>query len=383
MLFTITTELLQKIIEQLPNYVFVKDTNGRYQCCNKNFAQMLGMNTPSDLQGKTDYDMPWTFHSAEMYIKEDQEIFKTGIEFSNKEVSMVFPASDETRWLSISKKPLYDGANIIGILGIYIDVTEKKRAILLEKEKAIAEKNAEIMNILSSSVAHEMRTPLSVIQINTDLIHMSNVIENIQPPAKRKQFFQYMKNISQAVRESSQVIDMLLVKLKQLVVCEKPSNSSECCFIEKIIRMTLDEYPFRDNEKEKIHYRQETSKNFKFPGHVRLTKHILFNLLRNALHAIAEANKGEIFIESQLGDGFNILIFRDTGAGIPSEYLPKIFNKFETTDDVHSGTGLGLAFCKLVMESYGGKIECRSELGQFTEFRLFFPHLSGELSHAP
>lgn len=67
----------------------------------------------------------------------------------------------------------------------------------------------------------------------------------------------------------------------------------------------------------------------------------------------------------------NILYFKDTGKGIPADVLPKLFEKFYTT--TYHGTGLGLAFCKMVMTGFGGSISCTSEYGEFTQFEMVFP----------
>lgn len=67
----------------------------------------------------------------------------------------------------------------------------------------------------------------------------------------------------------------------------------------------------------------------------------------------------------------NILIFKDTGKGISKENISHIFRKFYSRTKY--GTGIGLSFCKMVMESLGGEIKCKSQEGKFTEFRLCFP----------
>lgn len=69
--------------------------------------------------------------------------------------------------------------------------------------------------------------------------------------------------------------------------------------------------------------------------------------------------------------------YRDTATGIPKDFVDKIFDQFETKKNLHGGTGLGLAFCKMVMETcYKGSITCNSEEGKYTEFVLSFPKLS-------
>jgi signal transduction histidine kinase len=59
--------------------------------------------------------------------------------------------------------------------------------------------------------------------------------------------------------------------------------------------------------------------------------------------------------------------------GIRHEVLPKLFEKFYTTTYRGTGLGLGLAFCKMVMNGFGGSISCASEWGQYTTFKLIFP----------
>ena len=102
---------------------------------------------------------------------------------------------------------------------------------------------------------------------------------------------------------------------------------------------------------------------------------MLFNLLKNAIYYVKAANKGnmkgviQIWLES---DGkYNVLHFKDVGKGMPEATLHHVFDPFFTKTD--HGAGIGLTFCKSVMESYGGKIGCASKEGEFTEFVLSFP----------
>jgi signal transduction histidine kinase len=76
------------------------------------------------------------------------------------------------------------------------------------------------------------------------------------------------------------------------------------------------------------------------------------------------------------GDKFNELHFRDTGTGIPANVLPRIFQRFYSwskDSNVEQGTGVGLAFCKTVIEACGGHIYCNSVVDQYTEFVMLFP----------
>ena len=110
----------------------------------------------------------------------------------------------------------------------------------------------------------------------------------------------------------------------------------------------------------------DIEEDFVFLGSMNFMMHVYFNLLKNALFYIKRAGKGEIYITVRK----NEVVFRDTGPGIPSEYLPQIFDRFHSKRE--GGTGLGLAFCQLVMDSFDGTITCDSVEGEYTEFRLMF-----------
>lgn len=360
--------ILANIMANMPGHVYWKDINGVYLGCNDKQARTLGFQFGYEVVGKTDFDLPWPRKSAEEFHENDKRIMLSGIAEAMEE------KLDENTFVFSIKSPIKNqDEQVYGILGISIDITEKKQIERLEKEKEIARKHAELMNILSGSMAHEVRTPLSIMKINADLMQMSDILEKIPETDEKQQFLNKMNNIHQAIKECTQVMDMFLIKLRKIATPELDQNTFETCSIMETIQTALFEYPFRNNEKHWVHFKPKQAFDFIYTGQKRLTKHVLFNLLKNALHVIKEAEKGEIFIECKKHEKFNQVIFKDTALGIPKNYLPKIFNKFETTDEANSGTGLGLTFCKLVMESYGGKIECRSEFGHFTEFVLSFP----------
>lgn len=126
---------LERIIKNLPNYVFVKDSNFVYKLCNHNFDLLAGESSPV---GKNDYELPWDESSARLYQEEDQYIFNTGNSILNKEVPMF--VSKEKKYLSVSKVPLYDEQqSIIGILGTCSNIIEKKKESIIFNETSIVE----------------------------------------------------------------------------------------------------------------------------------------------------------------------------------------------------------------------------------------------------
>lgn len=121
--------LLKEILDTIPVRVFWKDRNSVYLGCNRPFATDAGLKNPEDLTGKTDFDMGWA-KEAELYRRDDKEVMETGIPKLQYEEPQTTPEGD-TIWLKTSKVPLRNTANeIIGVLGTYEDITERKKTEL-------------------------------------------------------------------------------------------------------------------------------------------------------------------------------------------------------------------------------------------------------------
>jgi signal transduction histidine kinase len=104
---------------------------------------------------------------------------------------------------------------------------------------------------------------------------------------------------------------------------------------------------------------------------------VLVNLLQNALDALKgkrfESGTPEIQVRAESAADEIRLRLRDNGLGIDPSIMDRIFDPFFTTKDVGQGMGLGLSISYRIVEEAGGRIEVRSEAGEFTEFILVFP----------
>src|SRR5688572_3917101 len=126
--------LLENIILHIPNFIFWKDTNFQYLGCNENYAQLLGLKSPTDIIGKTDYDLEWHSdgHTANFFRQRDQEILD-GKTIINLEQCLSTKTHNKVVVI-LNKIPLYDeDNNIIGILGVSTDITSLKHAEENEK----------------------------------------------------------------------------------------------------------------------------------------------------------------------------------------------------------------------------------------------------------
>ena len=120
--------IVKELLKILPNHVFWKDMNGIYQGCNKVFAQGLGFSSEEEIIGKSDYDLPIDKKLSELYRQDDLSVMKSKSPKLNIEEEQTF-TNGKKGYLLTSKVPLFDEErNVVGILGVYIDITERKIA---------------------------------------------------------------------------------------------------------------------------------------------------------------------------------------------------------------------------------------------------------------
>jgi diguanylate cyclase (GGDEF)-like protein/PAS domain S-box-containing protein len=119
-------DLLITIINTIPVRVFWKDRNLCYLGCNTAFAEDAGCTHAGEIIGKNDYELVWSAQ-ADMYRREDHAVIATGAAKLFYEKALIGPGG-QTSWLRVSKIPLRNTENdIIGVLGVYEDITERKR----------------------------------------------------------------------------------------------------------------------------------------------------------------------------------------------------------------------------------------------------------------
>jgi signal transduction histidine kinase len=112
-------------------------------------------------------------------------------------------------------------------------------------------------------------------------------------------------------------------------------------------------------------------------------QHALQNLLDNGL--IHTPQGGRITLSAHLADDKVVFSVADTGCGIAAEYLPRVFERYFRVpgDTNQGGSGLGLAIVREIITAHGGTVECESQPGVTTVFRMSLPVWTGETAHCP
>lgn len=155
--------VLQRIIDTLPRAVFWKDTKLNYLGCNQMFAKVAGKDSPAELIGKSDYDMQWSRANSDMFRADDLEVLKTMKAKVDVEESQTHPGG-EVIWLNTTKVPLLtDADELIGVLGMFEDITQRKKEMtrlresteLLQTQEDVMRQNMQEMTAIRDELQRQ------------------------------------------------------------------------------------------------------------------------------------------------------------------------------------------------------------------------------------
>jgi signal transduction histidine kinase len=236
---------------------------------------------------------------------------------------------------------------------------------------------------LAATIAHEISTPLATIGMHADEIasvwaHVfqgyrlavaHGLHEDREGWVQSERVNQLAAAIRHEVEGTTAMVEMALTSF----TLERLDRSRfGVHLLQHCVTAALERYPFRGDERSRVTV-ISISPLVKFSGLDTVVIFVLFNLLKNALHAIRIGGDGQIVISAVQQNDFCVLQFRDTGPGIAPEVLPRIFDAFYSTKQDGGGAGMGLAFCRRATELLGGNIECSSVPGRHTTFTVRLP----------
>jgi signal transduction histidine kinase len=242
------------------------------------------------------------------------------------------------------------------------------------------EEGVKTARLLAQIMAHELRTPFSAMDFMMETLrqYLDPMLEKskelgIVPERAVRSLALIPGRMSKILYSSNRFIDMMLMMGTIDTLKAELSPLS----MKAVVEYALKSYPFMDGDEQLLVL--DLSNDFTLSGDMKLLEHVMFNLLKNALYYVKAAGKGkiEIWLEPTKAKdnptAFNLLHFKDTGKGIANDVLPYIFEPFFSK--TRHGTGVGLAFCRRVMQEHHGLIHCESIEGEFAHFVLSFPNL--------
>jgi two-component system CAI-1 autoinducer sensor kinase/phosphatase CqsS len=226
-----------------------------------------------------------------------------------------------------------------------------------------------------ATVSHELRTPLVSVDANVRGINR-RLAEGRRPTdSDLAALGEAMARIQFEVRHMNHMIDLFLLSASAV---NQQLEATEHVSMQDVVDAVLRRYPFTaQSQRDAVSVR--VRRDFTFAGRHELSVVILLNLLRNALKALHRAGKGRIRIVIDGTRSVPRLLFIDTGCGIAAPHLPLIFKRFYSYPP-SSGSGIGLALCKEIVEAWQASIRCFSRELCYTTFVLEFPRVQQEPS---
>jgi PAS domain S-box-containing protein len=367
-------QFLRLVLDNIPAAVFWKDRNSVFLGCNQAIAQAAGLESPDQIVGKTDYDLGWKKEESDFYVAVDRRVMDN----DQAEYHIIEPqlqADGKQRWLDTCKIPLHDDqGRVIGILGTFMDITERK---LAEQEKAQLEaelqqaQKMESIGRLAGGVAHDFNNILQAILGNVEL-----ALEQTKP---EEPIHQDLLEVQNASRRAADLTHQLLAFARRQTIAPRPIDLNQTVesMLTMLRRLIGDEVKLVWTPSAELWpVKMDPSQ----------TDQILANLCVNARDAMNGV--GEIQIETKnvqvdelhasRHDGFvpgdyALLMVSDTGCGMGKETQGRIFEPFFTTKDMGRGTGLGLSTVYGIVRQHQGHIAVYSEPGRGTTFRIYLP----------
>lgn len=247
--------------------------------------------------------------------------------------------------------PMRDNGNrLLGAVTLLEDITHLRELDLLKSE-------------FIATASHELRTPLTSVQMGVHLL-----LEGAAGELNEKQ-----AEVLSACREDCERLDKLMRDLLDLSRLEASESQPELGLVRPHDLILSETEELRQQvEARGLSFQVDVPDDLPSVLVDRLQiERVLANLVVNA---IRYTKQGEIRISAEPRNHYIAVSVSDTGAGIPQEYLPHIFDKFvQVPGAATGGAGLGLAISRLIVEAHGGQISVQSELGRGSTFTFTLP----------
>jgi PAS domain S-box-containing protein len=354
-------QMLRLVMDTIPQRVFWKDLDLRYIGCNLPCAQDAGFDSPAGLIGKLDSDLPWRT-DAEMFRSSDRQVIESGLQKLNYEENQVKP-DGSVMWVRVSKTPLRDPAGqIIGILGVYEDITDLKRArdLLEERTRDLARSNADLEQF-AYIASHDLQEPLRMISSFTQLL------ERRYQGKLDQSADEFIHFIVDGTQRMQRLINDLLI-YSRVGTRGKPFTPVST---EDLLAQVTDnlQISIQETGAQITHDLLPT---------ISVDQTQFSQLLQNLIGNAIKFHSGEpprVHLSAQRQGNEWVFSVRDNGIGIDAQHNERIFILFQRLHlhEEYPGTGIGLAVCKKIVERHGGHIWVESAPGQGSTFYFSIP----------
>ncbi len=338
---------LETIFNSILEGVIVTDPRGRVIYLNTAAAGFFGLEIESSI-GRS---------LSEIVKGLDLTSITTSGQTVNRDLEVFYP---ENRFLNFYVVPIPgdDGETTEGHAVILRDATESRRSA----EETIESERFTALTQLAAGVAHEIGNPLNSLTIHLQLLARRAA----KLPIKvRNSFEESLRVTREEVARLDHIISQFLRAIRPQPIETRPAD------LNSLVRESL---AFLAPELENRHILVELSLDESLPpieiDHDQI-KQAFYNVIRNSFQAMKAG--GVLRVSTQLDESHFTVIFADTGGGISTDDMGRIFQPYYTTKE--NGTGLGLLIVRRIVRAHGGEIAIESTAGQGLNFVIRLPRL--------
>ncbi|AGF55037.1 sensor histidine kinase [Clostridium saccharoperbutylacetonicum] len=266
---------------------------------------------------------------------------------SDKEIKILHPIE---RDFKIKKSEMFDGAENIGKVITFQDITDINRVELMRRQ-------------FVANVSHELKTPL------TSIKGFAETLKFVKDDETREKFLDIIDK--EAERLSRLINDILVLSKIESNLTIDMEEFEPRIVIEEVLNIMR---KIAVNKNIKLEFKDTSDK--KVLGNRDKFHQLVLNLVENAIK-YSKDDSGKVEVFSYDKDEYYCLIVKDNGVGIPKEDIPRIFERFYRVDKSRKkgGTGLGLAIVKHIVKLFNGEINVKSEVGEGTSFEVKIPDI--------
>jgi two-component system cell cycle sensor histidine kinase/response regulator CckA len=366
-------ERQRSLVEHLPQRIFIKDRNSIYMSCNKNYASDLGI-APDQIVGKDDFAF-YPPELAQAYRADDQACMATGMVKDIDEEP--YKADGQELWIHTIKVPYHDTqGRVIGVLGIFEDITARKRLETerLEMERTLLHaQKLKSLGIMAGRISHDFSNQLAVVLGNLEL-----ALADLPPDSEATE------SIVKAIEAANSSVEL---SLQMLIYSGSAFYLPQDIHLNELLNQTIDLLKFSVPK----HGHLKLELGDKLPpikGDTDQIQRLITNILGNAVEAIGD-EEGQIRLSTGVLDcdesylrhnrlemkpepgRFVFLEITDTGCGMSAETLRKLFDPFFTTKS--NSRGLGMSEVMGIAKGHHGALFVISQLGKGTTVQVVFP----------
>jgi len=354
---------LRTLVQTIPDLIWLKNKDGIYLSCNVMFERFFGARGV-DIIGKTDYDFV-DRELADFFRMNDRNAMESGKPTSNEEW-ITFADNGQRVLLETIKTPMYDlNGDLIGILGIGRDITERKLA-----ETEITTKNEELIQAHAekdkffSIIAHDLRSPFN------SFLGLTQIMAEEWSTLTAKQVQEIASSMKNSATSLHRLLENLLEwsRIQQGLIPYNPNTVQLLPLISESISTAME--PARN---------KGVSITYNIPDNLTIyaDKHILQTVIRNLVsNAVKFTPRGGTInlTAKTTNDNCVEISVEDSGIGMSREMIDNLFRldvqtRRKGTEDEPS-TGLGLMLCKEFIKKHDGKLWVESKEGKGSIFHF-------------